>query len=854
MSFRQLAAAIAIISAIAAPTAVFAQTKRVALVVGQSAYVAPTKPDLLGFTPLANPRADAERVAALLAKNGFDVISCDGKRPGCFDLDRAGMIRALAVLKLRAAGATTALAYFAGHGLASEEGNMLTPVDAAANCTTGAIANGVEVGALIAATEPARNKIVILDACRNNPLKAACPGLAGQKLSFARIEPGATDRLLVVSSTQFGQAALDGAAGANPPFAAAFADRLAANPGIYFEQVMNDVARVTSAGAAAFSAGFRQIPGKVVGGAAPDDCLAGTGCVGDVRMAALAVENDRLAVDAAGVRNLLADEERARGKPYTAEERKGRLGALEAAMKSIGSSTDPLRQEAQRLIAAGDITGGEAKLDAALDADEQAIAAAERVAAEKRKAAAQSARDRAVLAAGKDTIKALGFYERAVKLDPTDAGTWRANGRMAKTAGRLAVAKTAFERGADVARTAGDTFNAYWATTGLGDVARAAGDLVAARRHYDAARVIAEVVTKADPGNAGWRRDLSVSYARIGDVLVAQGQLPDALKAYRDSLAIAERLAKADPGNAGWQRDLSVSYEKVGDVLRAQGQLPDALTAYRDSLAIRERLAKADPGNAGWQRDVSVSHEKVGNVLVAQGNLPDALKAYRDSLAIAERLAKADPGNAGWQRDLSVSYNKIGDVLVAQGQLPDALKAYRDSLAIRERLAKADPGNAGSQRDLSISNNLVGDVLVAQGNLPDALKAYRDSFAIAERLAKADPGNAGWQRDLSVAYNKIGDVLEAQGQLPDALKAYRDSLAIAERLAKADPGNAGWKADLAASDGKLGQLHVALGDKPEALRLFKAGRAIVAPLAGTGHQLWTGYLQSFDEDIAELEK
>ena len=53
-----------------------------------------------------------------------------------------------------------------------------------------------------------------------------------------------------------------------------------------------------------------------------------------------------------------------------------------------------------------------------------------------------------------------------------------------------------------------------------------------------------------------------MSYDKVGDVLVAQGNLPEALKSYRDSLAIADRLAKADPGNADWQRDLSVSYRK----------------------------------------------------------------------------------------------------------------------------------------------------------------------------------------------------------------------------------------------------------------------------------------------------
>ena len=69
-------------------------------------------------------------------------------------------------------------------------------------------------------------------------------------------------------------------------------------------------------------------------------------------------------------------------------------------------------------------------------------------------------------------------------------------------------------------------------------------------------------------------------------MLVAQGNLAEALKSFRDGLAIRERLAKADPNNAGWQRDLSVSYNKIGDVLVAQGNLPEALKFFRDSLAI----------------------------------------------------------------------------------------------------------------------------------------------------------------------------------------------------------------------------------------------------------------------------
>ena len=96
-------------------------------------------------------------------------------------------------------------------------------------------------------------------------------------------------------------------------------------------------------------------------------------------------------------------------------------------------------------------------------------------------------------------------------------------------------------------------------------------------------------------------------------MLVAQGNLPDALTSFRDSLAIRDRLSKADPNNASWQRDLSVSYNKIGDVLVAQGNLPDALKSFREDFAIADRLAKADPANVQWQVDLVVSHWRLAD-------------------------------------------------------------------------------------------------------------------------------------------------------------------------------------------------------------------------------------------------
>lgn len=100
--------------------------KRVALVIGNEKYQS--------LTRLYNPRRDAERLAGLLAANGFDVISCDGQRPGCFDVTREGLEIALETLRDKAKGAELALVFYAGHGMEGAKGNVLAPVDMELDC------------------------------------------------------------------------------------------------------------------------------------------------------------------------------------------------------------------------------------------------------------------------------------------------------------------------------------------------------------------------------------------------------------------------------------------------------------------------------------------------------------------------------------------------------------------------------------------------------------------------------------------------------------------------------------------------------------------------------------------------
>jgi hypothetical protein len=86
---------------------------------------------------------------------------------------------------------------------------------------------------------------------------------------------------------------------------------------------------------------------------------------------------------------------------------------------------------------------------------------------------------------------------------------------------------------------------------------------------------------------------------------MAQGDLAGALKYYYDSLAIADRLARSDPGNAGWRRDLAVSFAKLAFVHKQSGDKAKALDFLRQGQAIMARLTKLSPDNAQWRQDLA---------------------------------------------------------------------------------------------------------------------------------------------------------------------------------------------------------------------------------------------------------
>ena len=86
---------------------------------------------------------------------------------------------------------------------------------------------------------------------------------------------------------------------------------------------------------------------------------------------------------------------------------------------------------------------------------------------------------------------------------------------------------------------------------------------------------------------------------------VAQGDLAAALKSYEAKRDIISRLANSDPGNAGWQRDLSVSFAKLADAYRKSDDPAKACDALTAGRVIVSKLVEEHPDWAQWKQDLA---------------------------------------------------------------------------------------------------------------------------------------------------------------------------------------------------------------------------------------------------------
>jgi hypothetical protein len=208
------------------PHAAFAEN-RVALVIGQSNY--------RSVTALPNPANDARAMSRLLGDAGFDVTSAA-------DLAQNEMREKVSdfAAKVAAKGPdTVALVFYAGHGLQIDGENFLVPVDVDPKREADIPLQAIRLNDVLntLTSVPSKTRILLLDACRNNPFPAI-NGTAGRGLAIVDAKTGAPGTFMSFSTSP-GAEAEDGS-GADSPYTTALLSA-AKEPGLSIEDTFKRV-------------------------------------------------------------------------------------------------------------------------------------------------------------------------------------------------------------------------------------------------------------------------------------------------------------------------------------------------------------------------------------------------------------------------------------------------------------------------------------------------------------------------------------------------------------------------------------------------------------------------------------
>jgi hypothetical protein len=205
-------------------THVAAAETRIALIIGNSDYASAN-------LRLANPANDAAAMQRALQSAGFETIVKLNAR-------RLDFYRAVDefTAKIGRDQHAVGLFYYAGHGVQAQGTNYLIPVDADIQAEADLEANAFDAGRVLRAMKSAQNEmnIVILDACRDNPL----PKTRGMERGLARMD--APSGTFIAYAAAPGQSAQDGASGANGVFTGELVKAMA-EPGVPLEQMFKKV-------------------------------------------------------------------------------------------------------------------------------------------------------------------------------------------------------------------------------------------------------------------------------------------------------------------------------------------------------------------------------------------------------------------------------------------------------------------------------------------------------------------------------------------------------------------------------------------------------------------------------------
>jgi uncharacterized caspase-like protein len=771
--------------------------KRVALVIGIGDYQDP----LLG--KLSHPKPDAASIAQQLTQLGFEVVTE-------LDVTKQAFLTALDGFAKQHRAASTALVYFTGHGIQIGGQNFLLPTDANFETATTLRNSAVPLEEmLIRVAKVAPSRIILLDACRDDPTQRApailkdpaMPVLSG----LGRV--GRVDGTIVAFSTAPGATAEDGQ-GDHSPFAQALLAHLG-EKGLEFAAVMklvqmevydrtpeHQLPYIEDALPALIFAAPQQgndpLPERdrlLLAMAKIDlDTRAQVERIAKAKDVPLAPLYGSLFAGAAVTHN---DDGERREKLLTqaAED----FINVRANLQTLASS-DPevarLRSEAEHDLSLGAIDAARLALTRAIDIDHAASEALEQRLNTRRLSEAATHAARAGLArtrlayreAARDLAVAANLAERsssqqAWRYTLEEADNLRDLGDELGDNATLLEALETYDRALQLAPHGERPLD--WATT---QNHRGRALAILGWRESGTARLEAAVATDREAlGEFAQQRarlDWASTQTNLGNALRSLGEregdathLEEAVAAFREALREQTR-ERAPLDWAKTQSFLAVALWRLGERESGPTHLQEAVAAEREAL--KELTRERWPLDWAWtQHYLGVTLLRIGQRETGTAHLEEAVAAFREALKERAR-ARVPVAWAMSQHNLANALAALGAREGGTARLEEAVAANRE--ALQEFRRDREPlAWARTQHSLGNALMILGWRESSTVRLEEAVTCLQ--MAIAAIVRADDPFDwANAQHELGTALTALGQRETGTARLALAIASLNEAL------------------------------------------------------------------------------
>ena len=226
----------------------------------------------------------------------------------------------------------------------------------------------------------------------------------------------------------------------------------------------------------------------------------------------------------------------------------------------------------------------------------------------------------------------------------------------------------------------------------VGEIAHQRGDFKTAERYVREYKRLGNQMVSIAPDNMKWRMEVQYADADLGTVLYDQRRFVEAAAQFQEALDTMEAISKADPSNEDYRKNLRVPgmARRCGE---AVGQIDAAIAArQRDVALLSSQFART--GDVDYRERLVPAQRTLGGLYAERGLSGAAIEQYRAAVAHAGALAGVEPSNTEWLKYGYSARFDLGRRLLLTNQQAEATAQIQNGCETVQNLLKRDARNS----------------------------------------------------------------------------------------------------------------------------------------------------------------